>query len=148
VGINQNFKGEKMAKVTTDIPTSRVRDLLVSAFEGGSNYWIKVIDWKLAEGLKYEDFKEGGKFALDDYYPAYFLIPFNDGCYLEIEIQDDDDGDFGIKILDSAAMQRGLELMATEPYKSHWQNFINENDDAETADVWLQLSLFGELIFG
>ena len=30
----------------------------------------------------------------------------------------------------------------------HWRNFINENDDAETADVWFQLAVFGEVVYG
>jgi hypothetical protein len=44
-------------------------------------------------------------------------------------------------------MVRGLQLMA-DKYPNHFADFMQENDDATTSDVFLQLSVFGELIFG
>ena len=44
-------------------------------------------------------------------------------------------------------MKKGLDLMAGE-HQRHWQDFINENDDADTADVFMQLCLFGEIVYG
>lgn len=127
-----------------EICESRVRDLLVTAFEGGSNYWIESINHKVAEGLTYEDFKEGGKLEIPgDYFPGYILVPFHEGCSLEIKAEDDDK----TYCLDAAKMKQGLELMAKNEQR-HWQDFINENDDAETADVFLQLCLFNEIVYG
>jgi hypothetical protein len=33
-------------------------------------------------------------------------------------------------------------------YPYHYADLVEGNDDAETGDVWLQLAVFGELIYG
>lgn len=132
------------ASVTTTVEVSndRALDLLVSAFEGWSNYWIQEVISNPPAGTKYEDFKEGGKYEPDDYYPAYQILPFVGGSLTIIDNED------GTKYcLNSVAITDGFQLMATK-YPHHWENFINENDDAETADVFLQLATMGEVVFG
>lgn len=137
--------------VLSPINKYRVQCLLVSALEGGSNYWYTEAHYKLPKGTTYKDFQEGGKHTdPNDYYHPLEIIPFVEGCALTVLVEDFD-GKNNDKPkrweLDTAKMKRGLELMA-EKYPHHWADFINENDDAITADVWFQLSLFGELIFG
>ena len=44
-------------------------------------------------------------------------------------------------------VQKGLELMRDE-YPHHYADLMEEEDDAITGDVWLQLAVFGELIYG
>lgn len=44
-------------------------------------------------------------------------------------------------------VQKGLELMRDQ-YPRHWADLVEENDDLITGDVWLQLTVFGELIYG
>ena len=133
-------------KVPTDIPEQRVRDLLCSALEGGSNYWYSGADHHLRDGLEYKDFQEGGSQTLDDYFHPYELIPFVEGCHLTVKVDMGGD-EMETHKIDRDAMKRGIRLMAEEQPR-HFQNFINEDDDAETADVFLQLALFGELVFG
>ena len=48
--------------------------------------------------------------------------------------------------LNSAACARGLQLMA-EDWSRHFQAFRDENEDAETGDVFLQLCVFGDVVF-
>lgn len=133
------------AEVTA--PESRVKDLLVSAFEGGSNYWYQIVDFQFAPGYDYQDFQEGGRMTdPDNYYHPAQLIPFAPGCGLWIvDINEGEDSERWL--LDRAAMQRGLALMA-QNHPHHFADFMEENDDANTGDVFLQLSLFGELVFG
>jgi hypothetical protein len=50
------------------------------------------------------------------------------------------------KRLDMAAIKNGLKVMA-EKYPHHWQDFVSENDDAITGDVFLQCCLFGEIVY-
>jgi hypothetical protein len=45
-----------------------------------------------------------------------------------------------------AAIKSGLKVMA-EKYPHHWQDFVSENDDAITGDVFLQCCLFGEIVY-
>ena len=44
-------------------------------------------------------------------------------------------------------VRKGLELMRDE-YPRHYADLVEENDDAITGDVFLQLAVFGELIYG
>mgnify|MGYP007101836778 CR=1 FL=1 len=44
-------------------------------------------------------------------------------------------------------VRKGLELMR-ELYPRHYADLVEENDDLITGDVWLQLTVFGELIYG
>lgn len=44
-------------------------------------------------------------------------------------------------------VQKGLELMQ-EQYPRHYADLVEENDDAITGDVWLQLAVFGDIIYG
>ena len=44
-------------------------------------------------------------------------------------------------------VQKGLELMR-DNYPRHYADLVEENDDAITGDVWLQLAVFGDIIYG
>lgn len=44
-------------------------------------------------------------------------------------------------------VKKGLELMRDQ-YPRHWADLVEEDDDLITGDVWLQLTVFGELIYG
>lgn len=44
-------------------------------------------------------------------------------------------------------IERALQLMA-DKYPRHWIDFINENTDATTGDVFLQLCVFKEVVYG
>ena len=49
--------------------------------------------------------------------------------------------------VDREVAEKGLKIMA-EKYPHHFRNFIDEQDDAITADVFLQCCVFEELIYG
>lgn len=50
-------------------------------------------------------------------------------------------------VLDKAALERGIQAMA-EKFPSHFSDFMNENDDAITGDVFVQCCVFGDTIYG
>ena len=126
----------------TKVSTKRILDMLVTAFEGGSNYWIEEVLSNPPAGTKYEDYKNGGKHSTTEYYPAYQVLPFVGGSVTVIDNED------GTKYcLNSAAIADGLQRMA-EKYPRHWNDFVNENDDASTADVFLQCATMGDVVFG
>lgn len=136
--------------VTHEIPDERVRDLLVSALEGGCNYWCHGYKRQFASDVEIVDFKRGGRFFNEEYGPGLerYVIPFVEGCALLMRVlEDEDEGKYAYHRLDRTAMQRGLSLML-QKYPKHASDFLEENDDANTADVWLQLALFGEVIYG
>jgi hypothetical protein len=133
-------------KTTVTVTEERARDLLVGAFEGGSNYWYFIKDRRFGPH-KSKDFRAGGQFYIEGGYCPLYLIPFVEGCSLVITDPSSDDEDSKEFILDRAAMQRGFQVMQ-EKYLHHWNDFVTENDDACTSDVWLQCCLFGEVVYG
>jgi hypothetical protein len=128
--------GDKFeVKTTVKVEPQMVQDLLCNAFEGGSGYWCRIKKYDFA-----------GDITRDDMEFPHLETPFYNGCAVII---DDVEGDptYSNKRLDWPAMQKGLEKMA-EKYPHHWDNFINDNADAETGDVFLQLCIFDDITFG
>lgn len=140
-----------------EITEERIRDLLCGAFEGGfSQTWVKEIDAKFPEGITIEDFRSPhsrkpnipkGKYALDEYFPWYLLVPFVEGCSVVIVPHEDDEEDIDPAELNRETILKGLEVMATEEPR-HFANFVDENDDAITSDVFLQCCVLGKVVFG
>lgn len=120
-------------KVTIDISPGRIADLIVGAVEGGSNYWC-------------EGFHSVGPIAntpdpwysTAEYYEKDFqikVVEFTEGEEPETHI------------LNRESFLKGLQLMA-EKSPNDFADFIGENDDAGTSDVFLQYATFGEIRYG
>jgi hypothetical protein len=122
-------------KVSIHVPNSRIADMLVGAFEGGSNYWLESCQCEKSANTKFI----GG----EDYYSPIYA----DCLYGEVIcFTDEEDGNRIFK-LNSDVLENGLRIMA-EIAPKHFGDMISENDDATTADVFLQCCLFGEVIYG
>lgn len=128
-----------------------VRDLLVGAFEGGSNYWYRIDSKKFPPGSKVQDFKEGGRMqprrpdGSEDYYHWSELIPTFPGG--QLVIRDIGEGEGEAHVLDLVALKKGWILLK-QKYPKIYKSVIEENWDASDGDVFLQLALFGDVIFG
>ena len=118
----------------------RVAYLLCSALEGGSNYWAEI---KSAKKPKEFSFILDADLGGEDPEPCILDYPFNGGSITFA----DSEGDMPDSVLDLEAIGKGLQVMATN-YSGHWQDVINEKEDAATGDVFLQCCLYGEIIFG
>lgn len=141
----------------------RIRDLLIGAFEGGSNYWLyQINNYQYAPGTTVEDYKKGGKFnnnpndTID--YGVLYNLPFVDGAAVELitddasvkdEWSDPDSKEKNVSrvLLNKSKIEKGLAIFA-EDHPRHFADFLSENDDATTADVFIQCVLFGKEIFG
>lgn len=125
---------------TANVSFQRAADLLCCAIEGGSNYWAEIVKVKEPKEFSFlMDSDLGGenpKPYLSDY-------PFNGGSITF----SDGEGDMPDTTLDLEAIKKGLQVLATE-HPSHWKDFLNENEDADTGDVFLQCCLYGEVVFG
>lgn len=122
-------------KADISIPQKRISDLLCNAFEGGSNYWYWIDEFNYPEGQTKESL--GLKFP-------HIELPLVEGGSLTIS---DIEKDMPTKILDMKAIIKGLRIMS-EKFPKHFANFIEENDDADTGDVFLQCCLYGDVVFG
>ena len=121
--------------VRADIPADRIGDLIVGAIEGGSNYWAH---FRFPGGwVKHHD--------------NYYDIPMNGGAIVVMDIETNE----RLGELNEYTVRRGLQMMADGkdingkkiPLR-HFKNFAMENDDVETADVFMQLAVMGEVVYG
>jgi hypothetical protein len=121
-------------KASVKIPHEKIQDLITTALEGACRYWASFkfpTDWKQK-------------------YSSYEQIPFKDNIAVS-----DVETDELLGYLNIASVQTGLQLMANckdimgkvVPAR-HFKNLVTDNDDQETADVFLQLCVMGEIVFG
>lgn len=120
--------------VVTDVPNERIQDLLCAALEGGSNYWYVIKAYNFPKGET--------KQSLGIEFP-HIELPFKGGSLTIGELE----GDMPDKTLDRESISKGLEIMA-EKYPKQFADFLDENEDANTGDAFLQCALYGELVFG
>jgi hypothetical protein len=133
VGMNATLSDVlETVTVPVSIPIQRVKDLLCNAIEGGSNYWVGTLD------------RKGGKTQAQAEYRQD--VPFVKGGWLEL-VEQEQSGKAKSFEISRNTIQNGLRIMA-EKYPKHFINFIQENDDAETGDVFLQCICFGEIVYG
>ena len=123
-------------EVTIKIPKQRIADLLNCAFEVGSNYWYVIREHVYPEGK-----------TVHDYEFPYLELPLTEGGSLIIDDKEDERGAQSGKILNLESISKGIALLHDQ-YPHLFLDFWEENEDAETGDVFLQLCLFGEVIFG
>lgn len=115
------------------VPREMLRDLLCTAVEGGSNYWADFSAAVRTEGLDYLRVKVTEQEPSRDDTPRV-------NRYI-----DADDLAIGIQRLAKAAIADDGKFPAAG---KHLGDVLSENGDATTADVVLQMTIFGELIYG
>lgn len=123
-----------MFKVETNITAKQVADLIVGAIEGGSTYWCS----------EYNILKTPAE-VVPNGVVVYSHPEFWAGDF-EIEFKDGEDGDKSY-IVTPAKVKAGIQVMADKA-PQHFADWMTENDDAETSDVFLQCILFGEIVYG
>ena len=123
-----SFKVQPTVEITYD----QVSNLVVCALEGGSNYWCRFIK------------KESGSDPANAKL-SYCECPLQPDGWLLLEDMEED-GKAKRYTLDLPKIKKGLQRMA-EKYPSHWANLVQENEDANTGDLFLQLCLFGDLVY-
>lgn len=131
------------------VPAVLLADVLVTAFEGGIGYWsclCKHIEPDEAEGVDLADLKD------DSEYPPYGYYPLTaTGFLLLCDAEDDgisvDGWPEQYWVLDRDAITRGASVMSLE-YPLAWERILREEFDADDADIFVQLSVFGEVVYG
>ncbi len=127
-------------KVQIDVSARDVASLICSGFEGGVSYWCRIMDYREPKVVR-PVIDEDEVFKHNDY-------PLLDGGAVICRVFDEGtDKKYAPLVLDRDAVQRGLTLMA-EKYPRHWGDFLSTNYDACTGDVFLQLCLLGEVVYG
>lgn len=137
------LKGNRMAenhfniKVSVDyeIDWERVKDLLISAFEGGSNYWCMIDNENHPyDGNPADAIVDKGQTIWIDEQPDDFL-------------PEDEEEIVHLGKINREIIQERMKKFA-EDHQWHFRNFIEENDDSETGDVFLQVMVMGDVVYG
>lgn len=113
------------------ITASKLCDMFVTAFEGGSNYWLESVD--LVEGNKPENelcVWWGSPNVYDD--------------KLKIRLRDED---LKIYYIAWEDIKKGLEKFAKDSPR-HFNDMMEETGDSITGDCFLQYIVFGEIVYG
>lgn len=120
------------------ITHGQIAGLLCNAFEGGSGYWARA---ELAYTPTEQDMKDSETFGAWAGF-AFYMVNHPDFKFTLTDLEEDESYTLTLETL-----KEGLKVMATK-YSRHFDDFINENDDADTGDVFLQCAVFGDVIYG
>jgi hypothetical protein len=123
----------KTLVIHVDVSRQTLRDLLCTAVEGGSNYWARFTDAERTPDGDYLQVRliERESHATDK--PAINLM------------------------VDADELRHGLSLLARvtpdgdpvfQTAFTHFGDALSGTGDATTADVVLQMTVFGEVIYG
>ena len=122
-------------QIPVTLADTRIADLLESAECG---YWVEEFAARFPESAAEAENPVLGEYA-DWIFAA--LTPGGEAV-LTLSLVE---GGFDMYVLDRAKIAAGLALLADTP---HWVDFMDENEDGTTGDVFLQMCLFGEVVFG
>ena len=120
------------------ITEDMVENVIVSALEGGSNYWYFV---------DVEDFEQdlppkNGKALTERISEAVFKNPS-----FKMPVYDVEDEEDVLGYLSQKNLRRGMELCAKD-YPEVFKRLTDDEIDAEDADIIFQLTVMGEITFG
>lgn len=140
-GGEKQVKGEESLTVDVKIVVTKkqIAELLCTGFEGGISYWCPRQPFKFKRPKDPVRYMDAGR--LWDMYD----LPLQKGG--EVKFRADDDMDNKTLILNLETVSKGLQVMAGK-HPRHFGNFINDNYDAETGDVFIQCCVFGDTVYG
>lgn len=114
--------------------------------EGGIGYWAKVQRYvPPPEGAELNVGLEGDDVFCERTYKHIHYPMCEAGGAVVLRDKEADDGKD--LVLDYPAIERGLQVMA-EKYPRHFADFVQENGDATTGDVFVQCALLGDIVYG
>jgi hypothetical protein len=122
--MNETLDGYMEAIVM--VPRQRLVDMFITACEGGSNYWCSNVDHPAVKG--------------QDHYQTMLLNGFT-------AVEEGDEGLGKVHTVTPVQIQHALKVMA-QKHARHFSDMLTENDDATTADVFFQLCVLGDVIYG
>jgi len=116
-----------------------VENMVVGAWEGGSNYWAYVSD-KMIDKI----YDKTGDMN-DEPTVNRVLMAVQRG--LPVKVRDADNPSEVLGTLTPKSWAKAEQLMIKN-HRSHFADIVGQNDDATTADVFFQLAVLGDLVYG
>jgi len=122
-------------KMTVSVEEQQVTDLMISVMDGACKSWAVFQfpkNWKEKCDFGRDIPMSGGKISVFDYETDDLLGVISRHSIREALIY----------------MARGKDINDKDIPMKHFQNVINDNSDYETADVFAQLCVMGEIVYG
>lgn len=137
------------------ISNQMIEDLLVTALEGGSNYWFYLPDTRMCEGYESKNpiYNKPTPLSLQIHEAVLDgkEVPIMDAETVELydkkgkELKEPKGDHLGF--ISKVNYERAEELLL-DKHPHVLGNILGENYDANDADVWFQLVVMGELVYG
>ena len=126
--------------VPIEIDLGRVTDLIIGAIEGEINYWCGWI----------ELFDPKGRNRSYSYKTVKWIIP--DGWTLTFKVNPEGGDPRGGEVftVDFGDREKLVHYIKrfSEIVPQHFSDWLSGNDDATTADVFIQVCCFDEVVYG
>lgn len=126
--------------INQEIERQVLEDIFVTALEGGSNYWY----FLSSDATKL--IRDAVPKSEDPYLSTAILKAIEKG--VEVPINDAEDEEEVIGIISLKTMQERLQKLSRSGNSDALMAHINEEGDADTADVVFQYLALGEIIYG
>lgn len=133
-------------EVTMNLPNKKLYNLLCSAMYAEWNFRIPTSEWTKINEFWYSDDNKQNRKANPTpcYEDKIWTYVMANNAHI-IKFLDKEDG--SESFMTWTRIENGTNTMA-EKYDWHFMDVIMENDDAVTADVWLQCVLLDEVVYG
>lgn len=123
--------------VSSNLDNQVIEDLIITALEGGSNYWYWI-----------EEFPSNFPAGNEPLAVRFFDFIWNFKGKMKIyDIESDPKKPELLGTISKESVKEAFNIMAKE-YSYNLGNILQDNWDANDADVLFQLAVMGKVIFG
>jgi hypothetical protein len=122
---------------TVEIPAQRIADLLTGLFENNASDWLDSVERPDGAAIGHEWYSTGEALVQLGW---HFTVKFDDPDEAEGTLT-------GSKRVVLADLEAALQQMAND-YPDDFRDIVDESDDANTADIFGQLAILGEVVYG
>jgi hypothetical protein len=152
LGYRMMREKQKAENMNKKLSREDLIDLFITALEGGSNHWyyIKHIPRDVSYAMNH--LGSSGSDAIANYLMDGGKIYFYDIEEVDIHddsdalsVEDDDKGYLGYVDIDN--ILEGITILKRD-YDDIYERILDEQYDANDADVFLQLCVMGEVVYG
>ena len=117
--------------IEVEITHNQIEDLIVGALEGGSNYWLSFEVNPIIKDFKWD--------AID--YARQIVEGECELICYDVENQD------YLGRLNKITIEEGLNVM-NKKYPHIFNQILNDDGDADTADVFMQCCVLKDIVYG
>ena len=145
-------------KIEMNVPIKAIEEVLITALEGGSNYWYYMDGQDHCEYWLSKEIKEGRLKRNESIHYKWMDAMFQ-GCPHKIKILDGEETEWGdaedydeiepLGYLTMESIANGLKI-ASKDYSEQLSQHVPEYNDGDgnSADVLFQLMIMGDIVFG